>query len=143
SPVKPKPPPRSVSDADSATRCTVDSVSDSHLNGRWCKVLHAHVSKDHSSPRTIYLFDDWYETPVHPGDTINVLGAFSSTSPPSIEITSQSNLVILHPDILLTATSLSNAPQCPRKPLLSSLVRASNDTSPALVWGNMLHELIQ
>jgi len=45
--------------------------------------------------------------------------------------------------MLLTATALSNAPQCLRKPLLSSLVRSTSDTTPALVWGSMLHEVMQ
>jgi len=52
-------------------------------------------------------------------------------------------MIILHPDLLLTATALSNAPQCRRKPILSSLVRAASDFTPALVWGNMLHEVMQ
>lgn len=72
---------------------------------------------------------------------MNVIGSLERFH--TIEINSQENLLILHPDILLTATALSNAPQCARKPLLSSLVRASNDVSPALVWGNMLHEVMQ
>ncbi|KAF9234817.1 Dna2-domain-containing protein [Melanogaster broomeanus] len=53
------------------------------------------------------------------------------------------NLLIHHPDLLLTATALSNASQCRRKPLLSSLVRSTSDVTPALVWGNMLHEVMQ
>ena len=83
-------------------------------------------------------------------DIFNVIGEFtipsSSTSrAPTrcISVTSQANLLILHPDILLTATALSNAPQCRRKPLLSSLVRSTSDTTPALVWGSMLHEVMQ
>jgi DNA replication ATP-dependent helicase Dna2 len=80
------------------------------------------------------------------GDIVNAIGHFDHLAPhrkPIIKITAQTNLLILHPDILLTATALSNAPQCARKPLLSSLVRASNDITPALVWGNMLHEVMQ
>lgn len=45
--------------------------------------------------------------------------------------------------MLLTATALSNAPQCLRKPLLTTLVRSTSDTTPALVWGSMLHEVVQ
>jgi DNA replication ATP-dependent helicase Dna2 len=30
-----------------------------------------------------------------------------------------------------------------RKPLLTSLVRSTGDISPALVWGSMLHEVMQ
>ena len=83
------------------------------------------------------------------GDIVNVLGPFifpatsSSTPLPTATIDGKANLLILHPDILITATALSNAPQCQRKPLLSTLVRSSSDVTPALVWGNILHEVMQ
>lgn len=99
--------------------------------------------------RIVILRDDWTTTDIRLGDTINVLGTFTLLTPStssliwSITITSKSNLLIHHPDLLLTATALSNAPQCRRKPLLSNLVRSSSDTTPALVWGNMLHEVMQ
>ena len=99
--------------------------------------------------RLVILRDDWTFTNIRSGDTINIIGTFTSSTPStssipsSITITSKSNLLILHPDFLLTATALSDATQCRRKPLLSNLVRSSNDASPALVWGNMLHEVMQ
>ncbi|KAG1727676.1 Dna2-domain-containing protein [Suillus paluster] len=60
-----------------------------------------------------------------------------------IKITSKTNFLINHPDLLITATALSNAPQCRRKPLLSALVRSTLDVTPSLIWGNMLHEVVQ
>lgn len=76
---------------------------------------------------------------------MNIIGHFAADSDPTaaITISSKRNLLIVHPDLLLTATSISNAPQCVRRPLLSSLVRSSSDTTAALVWGNMLHEVMQ
>ena len=62
---------------------------------------------------------------------------------PIISITTKHNFFIHHPDILLTATSLSNASQCTRKPLLANMVRSSSDVTPSLIWGNMLHEVMQ
>lgn len=62
---------------------------------------------------------------------------------PSITISAKSNLLILHPDTLLTATSISNTTQCIRKPLLSLLLHSLSDVSPALVWGNILHDVMQ
>ncbi|KAI0794807.1 DNA replication factor Dna2-domain-containing protein, partial [Abortiporus biennis] len=106
--------------------------------------------------RLVVLQDDWVRTDVRVGDILNVIGTFcesnnlpssSSTPPiPAVTITSKDNLLIVHPDILITATALSNAPQCLRKPLLSSLVRStssSSDITPSLVWGNILHEVMQ
>ena len=84
------------------------------------------------------------------GDVVNVIGEFttpgassSSARPvPTITIDAKTNLLILHPDILITATSLSNASHCLRKPLIAGLIRSPSDTN-ALVWGNMLHEVMQ
>ena len=81
-----------------------------------------------------------FSTYINSEDIFNVLGTFSFNS---IAISSQTNLLILHPDIMLTATALSNAPQCRRKPLLSSLVHSSSDITPSLVWGSILHEVMQ
>jgi DNA replication ATP-dependent helicase Dna2 len=108
--------------------------------------------------RTVILRDDWTYTDIRTGDTINIIGPFtpipspshahpqlSSAPPPTstITLTSSSNLLILHPDTLLTATALSTAPTCTRKPLLQMLVHSSSDITPSLVWGNVLHEVMQ
>lgn len=81
---------------------------------------------------------------------MNVIGAFqlppsSSVDRPiyTIEISARENLLVHHPDILVTATSIANASQCRRKPLLQNLVRSSTEITPALVWGNVLHEVMQ
>lgn len=82
------------------------------------------------------------------GDTVSVIGEWTKRSPPDIPLTtmtvcSKHNIFIHHPDVLLTATSLSNASQCLRKPLLTNMVRSSSDVTPSLIWGNMLHEVMQ
>jgi DNA replication ATP-dependent helicase Dna2 len=114
---------------------------------------------------TVILRDDWTATDVRPGDIINVIGTFTrpiltppltpqpSTSyvpppdRPSVTITSKLNLLILCPDLLVTATALSNANQCLRKPILSSLVHSNAPSAysdgSAMVWGNMLHAVLQ
>ncbi|EIW80184.1 Dna2-domain-containing protein [Coniophora puteana RWD-64-598 SS2] len=80
------------------------------------------------------------------GDTLNLVNVGDEDISPTgkLAISSKSDIIVIHhPDLLLTATSISNAPQCRRKPLLSQLVRSSSDITPALVWGNMLHEVMQ
>ncbi|PFH51603.1 hypothetical protein AMATHDRAFT_142035 [Amanita thiersii Skay4041] len=103
--------------------------------------------KSEEDHRTVTLQDDWTHTNVQIGDTINVIGTFTRCDTPtsrlSITICSKYNFLILHPDLLITATALSTANQCRRKPLLSGLVRSSTDYTPALVWGNLLHEVMQ
>lgn len=95
----------------------------------------------------VFLRDDWTITEVSRGDIVNIIGAFTPSSRPyksQIEITSQSNWIILHPDILLTATTIASSAPCIRKPLITNLLPStSNETSQALVWGTMLHEIFQ
>ncbi|KAJ3553389.1 hypothetical protein NM688_g3640 [Phlebia brevispora] len=131
------------------TRCVVKSVQDVVVEGEDRKELLVKVGSGNEE-RLVILRDDWTYTDVRQGDIVNVLGTFhlppsTSTSIPrrTIEITSKENLLILHPDILITATALANAPACHRKPLLQTLVRSSTEITPALVWGNILHEVMQ
>ncbi|KAG1738190.1 AAA domain-containing protein [Suillus lakei] len=120
---------------ETCTRCMVNDLREDNS-----AVLSVRVqpSGDH---RTVILCDDWVDADIRKGNIINVLGDFDSFG--IIKITSKANFLINHPDLLITATALSNAPQCRRKPLLSALVRSSLDVTPSLIWGNMLHEVMQ
>ncbi|KAF8831992.1 hypothetical protein HHX47_DHR1000949 [Lentinula edodes] len=107
------------------------------------------VALESGERRSVILQDDWVTSGVRPKDIINVIGTFtpllqsSSSIISSIVISSKHNLLILHPDLLLTATAVSTAAQCRRRPLLTSMVRSSSDVSPALVWGHILHTVVQ
>ncbi|KAI0674044.1 Dna2-domain-containing protein [Trametes maxima] len=132
-----------------ATRCIVKAVNERFTSGRFEKVLSVNSVSSRDS-RQVILRDDWTHADVQVGDTINVIGEWISLPPPhssssvtTVTICSKYNLFIHHPDVLLTATSLSNASQCLRKPLLSGMVRSSSDVTPSLIWGNMLHEVMQ
>ncbi|KAJ7250856.1 DNA replication factor Dna2-domain-containing protein [Mycena haematopus] len=117
-------------------RCLVESVSEN---------INLSVNLSNGERRSVILADEWARTDVRVDDIVNVLGPFikSATPTPSISITSNENIIILHPDLLLTPSALSTSLECRRKPLLSGLVRSSSDTTPALVWGNILHEVMQ
>ncbi|KAJ6501059.1 AAA domain-containing protein [Mycena vitilis] len=120
------------------SRCTVESVSRNLVNGQ--KSLSVRLGGE--DRRTVTLTDEWAGTDVRVDDVINVVGDWP-TSAPSISITSGENLLILHPDLLLTPSALSSSLECRRKPLLSNLVRSSSEPTPALVWGTILHEVMQ
>ncbi|KAH9482370.1 DNA replication ATP-dependent helicase/nuclease DNA2 [Psilocybe cubensis] len=143
SPQNTKKPPLYI--PDECTRCVVESVTETYVDSRWEKIVVANVLAD-GDRAEIHLLDDWYHTDIRIDDILNVIGAFSGSSSSntrSIYITSRSNLLILHPDVLITATALSSAPQCRRRPLLSNMLRSTTEITPALIWGNMLHEVMQ
>ncbi|KAI9438474.1 Dna2-domain-containing protein [Lactarius indigo] len=58
-------------------------------------------------------------------------------------LTTLDNLLIHHPDTLLTPSLLASAPNCQRKPLVTALVRALSPPTPSLVYGTVLHEVFQ
>ena len=78
-------------------------------------------------------------------DVVNIIGNWdrSITGTPSITINSMENLLIHHPDYLVTATSLSEGSVCRRKPLISNLVRPTSNTLASSVWGRILHEVVE
>ena len=51
--------------------------------------------------------------------------------------------LIHHPDIMLTMTSVANAMPCSRKPLLQALVKPYGPASKAMLYGTILHSLLQ
>ncbi|KAF7346336.1 DNA replication helicase [Mycena sanguinolenta] len=105
-------------------RCLVESVSANDVNGRLQKNLSVNLSNEER--RLVILADEWARTDVRVGDIVNVLGSFNkSATPPSISITSSENILILHPDLLLTPSAISTSLECRRKPLLSTLASMS------------------
>jgi hypothetical protein len=76
---------------------------------------------------------------------VNVIGPFdiSVDGQKSIKVTTLENLFIHHPDTLLTPSLLASAPNCQRRPLVTALVRAPSPPTPALVYGTVLHDVVQ
>lgn len=91
--------------------------------------------------------DDIALTPVSSTSPFIILSSetFSSTHSGSSEA---DNLLILQPDILLSATAISSVVTCARKPLLQAKIKQSGPAledkpTEALVMGRMLHEVLQ
>lgn len=53
------------------------------------------------------------------------------------------NLLILHPDQLVSATVVADSFGCMRRAVLQDRVKATSEASPPLVYGTMLHEIFQ
>lgn len=98
-------------------------------------------------PHLAILKDDWASSTVNSGDIVNLIGEWEKGGAhpvPTMILSTSRNILIVHPDLLVPATSISSGSRCNRKALLSSLVRSSsNDVTPSTVWGLMLHEVVQ
>ncbi|PWN96830.1 Dna2-domain-containing protein [Tilletiopsis washingtonensis] len=100
----------------------------------------------HGTRRQVVLRDEWLATAelVHVGDVVNLIGTWAAGEK---HTTPADNLLILHPDVLLSATAISGTSTCTRKPLVQALLRSSaaddGGSTEALVMGAMLHAVLQ
>lgn len=91
--------------------------------------------------KTLRLRGSWFETPAQPQAYVHVIGQFTSKGQCIID--DNDNLLILHPDQLISATVVADSFGCTRRAVLQDRVKATSDPSAPLVYGTMLHEIFQ
>lgn len=91
--------------------------------------------------RTIHLRGDWFETPAHPKAYVHVIGDFSADGRCIID--DSQNILVLHPDQLVSATVVADSFSCMRRAVLQDRVKATSEATAPLVYGTMLHEIFQ
>ncbi|KAG9822438.1 hypothetical protein KCU77_g15965, partial [Aureobasidium melanogenum] len=87
------------------------------------------------------LRQSWLETHCAPGSYVHVVGRFSKTG--QITIDDAENLIIVHPDHLISATVVADSFECIRRAVLQDRVKATSRSSEPSVYGSMLHEIFQ
>lgn len=91
--------------------------------------------------RSCILRDEWARTDSNVGDIVEIIGEFDTSG--TCTISASSNFLILHPDILVATTRVATSFQCLRRAVLSEHFRASDVTTPAMVYGTLLHMVFQ
>ncbi|KAM6520675.1 DNA replication endonuclease-helicase Dna2, variant 2 [Fusarium solani] len=91
--------------------------------------------------RTLHLRGSWYDTPAHPQAYVHVIGNFTPRGQCIID--DAHNLLILHPDQLISATVVADSFGCMRRAVLQDRVKATSPPTPPLIYGTMLHEIFQ
>jgi DNA replication ATP-dependent helicase Dna2 len=91
--------------------------------------------------KLVHLRGSWVETPVTPKAFVHVIGIFDASGRCIVD--DNTNLIILHPDHLLSSTVVADSFSCIRRAVLQDRVKATGDTSPPLVYGTILHEIFQ
>lgn len=91
--------------------------------------------------KTIHLRGDWIDTPASPKAYVHIIGGFQSTGQCIID--NSQNILILHPDQLISATVVADSFTCMRRAVLQDRVKATSDKTPPLVYGTLLHEIFQ
>ena len=83
----------------------------------------------------------WLDSPCAPGSYIHVVGDFDRFGQCVIDNTH--NLLILHPDHLISSTVVGDSFTCIRKAVLQDRVKATSDANQATLYGHLLHEIFQ
>ena len=91
--------------------------------------------------KTVHLRGDWVETPASPKSYIHIIGDFQPSGRCVIDNTQ--NILILHPDQLISATVVADSFTCMRRSVLQDRVKATSEKTPPLVYGTLLHEIFQ
>ncbi|KAI4170460.1 MAG: hypothetical protein LQ343_004963 [Gyalolechia ehrenbergii] len=91
--------------------------------------------------KMITLRQSWVRSPCLPGSYVHLVGKFDNTGQCIID--DRQNLLIIHPDHLVSATVVGDSFSCIRRAVLQDRVKATNDTSEAQIYGHILHEIFQ
>lgn len=124
-----------------------------NAKGRRCpeKLLLAEEERHHH-PTVISLRDSWYHTSsLAAGTVVHVAhlpghSLTESRNPPGQIVISDfedSPLLIVYPDHMLSATTVADSFDCIRKAVLQDRIKATGETSKAMVYGKILHEIFQ
>jgi DNA replication ATP-dependent helicase Dna2 len=87
------------------------------------------------------LRQSWFDTPCSNGSFVHIIGQFSSTGQCIID--NSQNMIILHPDHLISATTVADSFGCLRRAVLQDRVKATGQASPPMFYGTLLHEIFQ
>ena len=91
--------------------------------------------------KAIILRQVWIDTLCIPGSYVHVIGDFDRLGQCVVDNTQ--NLLILHPDHLISSTVVGDSFTCTRKAVLEARVKATSDVNQATLYGHLLHEIFQ
>lgn len=99
--------------------------------------------KDERSKQLYVLFlrQSWYETRCVKGSFIHLIGNFDRQGQCIVD--DNENMIILHPDHLISATVVGDAITCLRRAVLQDRVKATSSPEKPQVYGHILHEVFQ
>lgn len=90
--------------------------------------------------KSVHLRDGWLQTPVTPKAYVHIIGDFKNGR---CIVDDVHNMLILHPDHLISSTVVADSFSCTRRAVLQERVKATCAPSPPLVYGTILHEIFQ
>ncbi|BCR82867.1 bifunctional ATP-dependent DNA helicase/ssDNA endodeoxyribonuclease DNA2 [Aspergillus chevalieri] len=91
--------------------------------------------------KVIILRESWFDSPCSKDSYIHLIGEFDAQGHCIVD--DSQNMIILHPDHLISATVVSDSTSCQRRAVLQERIKYSGDIGKAQVFGNVFHEIFQ
>ncbi|KAL6717879.1 DNA replication endonuclease-helicase Dna2 [Lecanora helva] len=91
--------------------------------------------------KVIALRQAWIQSPCTPESFLHLIGDFDRYG--QCVVDNSQNLLILHPDHLISSTVVGDSFNCTRKAILQDRVKVTSDANQSTIYGNMLHEIFQ
>ncbi|KAF0698075.1 Aste57867_11282 [Aphanomyces stellatus] len=97
---------------------------------------------DDSSDETlsITLKGDWFDSPILVGDAFHYI--FTSEAR-SLTADNENNMIVLHPDILVSPTTVTSSMSCSRRAVLQQTLSMNRSSGSKALVGTMKHQLFQ
>ncbi|RMD41722.1 hypothetical protein DV735_g3400, partial [Chaetothyriales sp. CBS 134920] len=87
---------------------------------------------------TVLLRQSWLDTRCTKGSYVHIIGDFHRGE---CIIDDANNMIILHPDHLISATVVGDSFTCTRRAALQDRVKATSRPTPPQVYGHIIHEM--
>lgn len=91
--------------------------------------------------KVVILRESWFDSPCSKESYIHLIGDFDSKGHCIVD--DSHNMIILHPDQLISATVVSDSINCRRRAVLQDRTKQSGDIGKPQVFGNIIHEIFQ
>ena len=91
--------------------------------------------------KAIMVRQSWHDSPYSPGSYVHLIGNFDRAG--QCVIDEVQNLLILHPDHLISATVIADSFSCTRRAVLQDRVKATSESNEPQIYGHILHEIFQ
>ena len=91
--------------------------------------------------KVVVLRESWFDTPCSKDSRIHLVGDFDSSG--QCVVDNANNMVILHPDHLISATVVADSIDCQRRAVLQDRIKVFSQLEPPQVFGIIFHEVFQ
>ncbi|OGM44593.1 DNA replication helicase Dna2 [Aspergillus bombycis] len=94
-----------------------------------------------SQKKVVVLRESWFDSPCCKDSYIHLIGDFDTAG--HCIVNDSHNMIILHPDHLVSATIVADSIGCQRRAVLQDRIKNTSDIGKPQVFGNIFHEVFQ